>query len=93
MPGSALRLRCRTRGAGARTGGRVAASMDICACTVRGGDCSDDTSSALPSRERDNLNWEAELKGGGRTDTGELLAGDGAEPGNISSLSVSASNN
>lgn len=70
MPGRALLLRWRVRGA--RTGGRVAASWDDKGSDARGGEGCEDTSSALPSKDNDSRNWDDDVEGGGRMDAGEL---------------------
>lgn len=84
MPGRALLLRCRVRGA--RTGGRVAASRADEGSDARGGEGCEDTSSALPSKDNDSRNWDDDVEGGGRMDDGELSAVGVAEWRNESRL-------
>lgn len=72
MPGRALLLRCRVRGA--RTGGRVAVWRAEEGSEARGGEGCEETSSALPSKDNDSRNWDDDVEGGGRIDDGELSA-------------------
>jgi hypothetical protein len=84
IPGRALLLRCRTRGA--RTGASVVPSSGGIGCAGRGGDCRDDTISALPSSESERRNWEDDFDGGGKICAVGLFVSEFAAPIKLSNL-------